>query len=142
MSGTNEVRTVSSTGGAKGQKDERYDLIPAGPLAEVARLYGIGARKYASNNWRKGYEASKSFQAMMRHAWAWWRGENLDAETGCSHMASVVFHAFALFELLERHPHFDDRFNEETGRHNNESDLDEVGVVGIGNRGLDSKGYL
>ena len=40
---SNEVRSVSSTGGEKGTKPERFDLIPVGPLTQVARHFGVGA---------------------------------------------------------------------------------------------------
>lgn len=83
-----EVRTTSSTGGEKGTKDERYDLLPAGALATVARHYGIGARKYAAHNWRRGYEWSKSYAALQRHLNAFWGGEDIDDETQSPHMAA------------------------------------------------------
>ena len=35
--------------------------------------------------------------------------KDLDEETGTSHMAAVVWHAFALMEFLHTHPEFDDR---------------------------------
>lgn len=107
---SNEVRTTSSTGGQKGVKPERYGLIPIGPLATVARLYGFGANKYESHNWRKGYEWSKSYDALSRHLTQFWNGEDIDEETGLPHMAAVVFHAFALLEFMERFPEFDDRY--------------------------------
>ena len=105
-----EVRTTSSTGGEKGVKSERYDLIPVEPLAEYARLLGKGAEKYAAHNWRRGYEFSKSYQALQRHANLWWSGENIDEEMGTSHMAAVVFHANVLMEFAKDHPEFDDRY--------------------------------
>ncbi len=108
-----EVRTTSATGGQKGTKQARFDLIPAGPLWELAELYGAGAKKYSDHNWRKGYEWSKSFAALMRHAWLFWNGQNNDVETGRHHMASVVFHAFALIEYGRTHPEFDDRCNDD-----------------------------
>lgn len=104
-----EVRVTSSTGGEKGSKLERYDLIPVGPLAHVARVYGAGARKYADRNWELGYDWSLSYAAMQRHANQFWGGEWADAETGCPHLASVIFHALALMEFHETHPEFDDR---------------------------------
>lgn len=104
-----ETRTVSSTGGEKGVKRARFDLIPAGPLRLVAEHYGIGAEKYDDRNWERGYEWSKSFGAMMRHAWAFWAGEDLDPESSSPHMAAVCFHALALMEFAEAHPDFDDR---------------------------------
>lgn len=42
-----EVRVVDpKTGGEKGQKPERYDLIPWLAMDEVARVYAFGAKKY------------------------------------------------------------------------------------------------
>lgn len=105
-----EVRTTSSTGGEKGTKPERFDLIPVGALAQVAQLYGRGAEKYAAHNWRRGYEWSKSYAALQRHATQFWNGEDEDAEMGLPHMASVVFHALALLTFMEEQRTFDDRF--------------------------------
>lgn len=105
-----EIRTTSSTGGEKGTKLERFDLIPVGALSTVAHLYGKGAAKYSENNWRKGYEWSKSYSALQRHANAFWNGEDLDPEMQLPHMASVIFHALALITFMQEQPGFDDRF--------------------------------
>jgi len=107
---TGEVRVVNgSTGGEKGKKPESYSLIPWSQLDEVARLYNAGAQKYSRDNWRKGYDWSLSFDSLIRHARSWWEGEETDPETGCSHLASVVFHAFGLMYFKEHHPQLDDR---------------------------------
>ena len=79
------------------------------PLYELASHYGRGARKYAARNWEKGYEWSKSFAAMQRHAWLFWQGEDNDPETGSSHLTAVAWHAFALLEWTMTHPELDDR---------------------------------
>ena len=106
----NEVRTTNPvTGGEKGQKLARYDLLPVRPLEEVAKHYGRGAAKYAERNWERGYDWSLSYGALQRHAQAFWGGETLDPETGSHHMAAVVFHAFALMEFRDTHPELDDR---------------------------------
>lgn len=108
-----EVRTVSSTGGEKGMKPERYDLIPVEALASVARLYGVGAKKYEAHNWRKGYEWSKSYAALQRHANAFWNGEDFDPEFTdfpSPHLAGVIFHALTLITFMKEQPTFDDRF--------------------------------
>lgn len=105
-----EVRvTDPTTGGEKGSKLARYDLIPAGPLEALARHYGIGCRKYADRNWERGYKWSLSFAAMMRHAWAFWRGEEIDAETQSPHLAAVAWHALALLEFCRTKRDHDDR---------------------------------
>lgn len=106
-----EVRTTSSTGGQKGVKLARYDLIPAEPLRVLAEHYGRGAEKYDARQWEKGYEFSKSFGALQRHAWAFWNGEDIDAETGSPHLAAVAWHALAMMEFARTHPEHDDRPN-------------------------------
>jgi len=108
-----EVRTTSSTGGQKGVKPQRFDLLPTVPLTRLSELYGRGAEKYADHNWAKGYEWSKSFGALQRHAWLFWSGEDIDAEMGLPHMTAVAWHAFALVHFLEhpeRYGQFDDRY--------------------------------
>lgn len=106
---SSEVRVTSSTGGEKGTKAQRFDLLPPRPLAKVAELYGFGANKYDDHNWAKGYDWSLSFAAMQRHAWAFWNGEDDDPESGLPHMASVAFHALALIQFMEDHREFDNR---------------------------------
>lgn len=91
-------------------KPERYDLIPVDALATVAQLYGFGAKKYAEHNWRRGYEWSKSYAALQRHSNEFWKGVDLDPETGLPHLAAVVFHALALITFMQEQPGFDDRF--------------------------------
>jgi len=105
-----EVRTTSSTGGEKGVKPERYDLIPVEAMAKVAQLYGFGAKKYAEHNWRKGYEWSKSYAALQRHSNEFWKGVDLDPETGLPHLAAVVFHSLTLMTFMDEFPQFDNRF--------------------------------
>lgn len=105
-----ETRIVNeATGGEKGQKLARFDLLPSGPLQQVAEHFGRGAAKYADRNWERGYDWSLSFGALQRHAWAFWGGEDIDAETGSHHMAAVTFHALALLEFAQTHAELDDR---------------------------------
>jgi hypothetical protein len=105
-----EVRVVDpETGGVKGKKLARFDLLPVGPLFELARLYGTGAEKYDERNWERGFAWSLAFAAMQRHAWLFWGGESVDPETRRHHLSSVVFHAFALMEFEVRGRGVDDR---------------------------------
>lgn len=115
-----EVRTTSSTGGEKGTKPERYDLIPVDALASVARLYGEGAKKYSEHNWRKGYEWSKSYAALQRHSNEFWKGVDLDPETGEPHLAAVIFHSLALMTFMQEQPEFDDRYKKLTAEQRDE----------------------
>ena len=68
----------------------RYDLLPPEFLEETARVLTFGAQKYSAHNWAQGASWSRYFSAMMRHMWAWWRGEDNDPETGFSHLAHAA----------------------------------------------------
>jgi len=104
-----EVRSVSSTGGQKGVKIQAYDKIPPNALMELARLYGVGAKKYDDHNFRKGYEWRKTYASLQRHANLFWSGEDIDLEMNVSHIASVAWHGFALTEFYYTSQVFDDR---------------------------------
>lgn len=107
-----EERVVSKTGGQKGKKPEEYALIPVRALRHLARIYGMGARKYAKNNWRNGYEWSLAYSALQRHLNAFWDGEYLDPESELPHLAHAIFHAMSLIEWSEdpKMAEFDDRW--------------------------------
>jgi hypothetical protein len=102
--------TNSSTGGQKGQKVERFDLLPPVALRAVAAHFGRGARKYEDRNWELGVDWSLSFAAMQRHLWSWWGGEDED-EIGSHHLAAVAWHALVLltYALDPHYAELDDR---------------------------------
>lgn len=92
-----EVRVTDAlTGGEKCSKPERYDLIPPHAMDEVARVFGYGVKKYADRNWEKGYDWGLSIAALHRHVKAFEKGESIDSESQCHHLASAVFHCLAL----------------------------------------------
>lgn len=105
-----EVRATSVTGGQKGRKAAQFSLIPIGPLTELAEHYGKGAEKYNANQWRAGYFWSWSYDALQRHANAFWSGEDFDEETGSNHMVAVAWHAFTLLEFYKNNQNQDDRY--------------------------------
>ena len=63
-----------------------YELIAPEVLDALALVLQFGADKYAPRNWERGMRWGRVFGALMRHMWAWWRGENNDDETGMSHL--------------------------------------------------------
>ncbi|ATN94035.1 hypothetical protein J4U01_gp072 [Mycobacterium phage Kumao] len=134
---SDEVRVVSSTGGRKGTKLERPDLIPPSALVELARHFGIGADKYTERdedgnvvhngayNWLRGYDWSLSFAALQRHALAFWAGEDYDlckcqepaeslpcktcGATGSKHIIAAMWHCAVLSVFMDQYQQFDDR---------------------------------
>lgn len=88
----------------------RYDLYPPEALAGTTRILTFGASKYADRNWENGIKFGRVFAALMRHLWAWWRGEDVDPETNESHLD----HAGCCIAFLQTYVHrnmrdFDDR---------------------------------
>jgi hypothetical protein len=88
----------------------RLDLIS--PYAEegLASVLTFGANKYNDRNWEKGILYSRVFAAARRHMRSWWKGEDLDPETGLSH----IDHAQACLHFLSHYvkgdySEFDDR---------------------------------
>lgn len=109
---TEEIRTTSATGGQKGVKAQRHSLLPRHGLDVIAEVFGFGAQKYDDHNWRRGYEWSKSYDALQRHLTAWWDGEDIDPESGLSHLGHAGFHILVLatWERLDgQGSQFDDR---------------------------------
>ena len=91
-----DVYTDASTGGRKGTKLARFDLLPWDVVTELAEHYGRGAQKYEEDNWKKGYPWKLNIAALGRHLAAFLNGEDFDPETGSSHLVAVMWHAAAL----------------------------------------------
>lgn len=85
-----------------GRKDdahklERYDLIPTTFLRGLARVLGLGAKKYAPDNWSKVEDPKRRYiAALYRHVEAWRAGQQLDPEWSCHHLD----HAAACLSFL------------------------------------------
>ena len=102
----------------------RFDLIPPEPLERLAEVYTMGAAKYEDRNWEKGIKWGRVFGAIMRHMWAWWKGEDVDPESGLPHLAHAAWGCFALLEYRNTRRDFDDRVKG-TSTDNNEAGVEE-----------------
>ena len=88
----------------------RHDLIPEWPVEELARVYTYGTIKYDDDNWRKGLAWKKNvIGPLIRHLRKWIRGEIIDEESGCHHLAMTVWQCFALMEYERCEVGQDDR---------------------------------
>ena len=86
-----------------------YDLIAPELLEATADVLKFGATKYGPRNWERGMLWSRPFGALMRHMWAWWRGESIDEETGKSHLHHAACCLMFLIAYEERKTGEDDR---------------------------------
>ena len=62
-------------------------LLPGEALVQIAQVLEYGAGKYGPHNWRAGMSWSRLLDGVMRHLFAFARGERKDPETGLSHLA-------------------------------------------------------
>jgi hypothetical protein len=78
----------------------RFDLVPPSALEAIVGAISYGAAKYDDDNWKKVPDGRRRyFGALMRHAWAYARGEAKDPESGLPHLAHAG--ACVLFLLSE-----------------------------------------
>ena len=83
-------------------------------LAEIAQTLSFGAEKYETHNWRDGFIWSRLEDAMLRHYAAYQNGEDIDKESGISHLAHMCFCALVLLEHQLSDMGTDDRHTKKT----------------------------
>jgi hypothetical protein len=112
---------MSSCSGPNGEDSAlKYDdgkipleLISDLALDELGKVLAFGAKKYAPDNWRKGMRWRRLIGAAKRHLGAFSRGEDLDAETGLSHLGHLLCCAMFLTEYWMTGEGTDDRWKVE-----------------------------
>ena len=87
----------------KGRKFDQgklqYGLVPPKALKETVKVLTVGAEKYDRNNWKKVPDAqARYYDALQRHLWDWFSGEQLDPETGINHLAHAACNILFLLE--------------------------------------------
>lgn len=92
------------------QDKPRMDLLDAYATEELAKVLTFGAKKYAPHNWRKGIGYARLIAAALRHIYAFARGEDIDEETGLSHMAHAMCCCMFLIWMHQSRRSFDDRW--------------------------------
>lgn len=81
-------------------KKLRWDLLPLKEIEEIVRVYTAGAEKYGANRWQNlpdGYNRYKA--AFFRHLVEFEKGNEIDEETGCLHLAQCCWNALAMLHF-------------------------------------------
>jgi hypothetical protein len=108
--GIGDVNSDAKGSGARfntGKPD--LSLIPLHLLEGEARVWAYGAKKYSRNNWMKGMAWSVPLASMLRHIAAWQAGEDIDPETGESHLDHISCNVRMLQLYRTTYPEGDDR---------------------------------
>lgn len=76
---------------AVGIRKAGLSVVPANVLLELSVAMTEGAAKYGRHNWRTaGVRASVYYDAAMRHLMCWWEGEDIDPDSGLSHITKAI----------------------------------------------------
>ena len=76
-----EPIVCNENGGYQALNIYAFDLLDAGAMMEVARVFGEGAKKYKKDNWRL-IPSQDHFAHLMAHLWAWQAGDRQDDHMG------------------------------------------------------------
>lgn len=87
----------------------RLSKIPKEFLESDIDVMQFGANKYGWDNWKLGMDHSRLLDAALRHIHAYNAGEDLDPESGLSHLAHARVGLGFLIYYLEHNLGKDDR---------------------------------
>jgi hypothetical protein len=87
----------------------QWSLVDFDSLEGLVKVLEYGANKYAPNNWKKGMPVTQVSESLMRHLFAFLRGEDVDPESGCRHISHVMCNAMFIEYIMREKPHYDNR---------------------------------
>lgn len=105
------------TGGLKYDQEKlKSHLLSIPAMKGTAKILTLGSKKYAERNWEAGMEFSRVYRAAFDHITDWWDGEDLDPDSGESHLDHAACCIMFLQQFVkdpERYKKFDNRPNTE-----------------------------
>lgn len=85
-------------------------LLPPVFMASTAKALAVGAKKYGPWNWRKNrIDAMTYVGAIRRHLDAWVEGEDMDGESGESHLAHIAATTAVMLDAISKNMLDNDR---------------------------------
>ena len=104
----------SKTGGLRYNEDKlQWGLVDFDALESMVRVLEHGAEKYDAWNWKKGLPYVSVTESMLRHIYAFLRGEDIDPESGLPHTGHIMCNAMFLDYYAQHCKDMDDRFIDE-----------------------------
>jgi len=86
---------------AVGVKKAPISTVSGPVLLEVGLGMLEGARKYGRHNYRdSGVRASVYVDATFRHLIKWWEGEDIDTDSGLSHLTKAICSLFVMRDAM------------------------------------------
>jgi len=107
------VQSQKQEGTKHDQGKPDLSLVPFSAQCVEAKVFQFGAGKYGRDNFKAGMESHRLVAAAMRHIGAYWEGEDLDPESGLSHLGHARCCLAMLIELERLGKLKDTRFRPE-----------------------------
>lgn len=93
-----------------GTEKTPFSTIPSEVIAEVGLALLEGALKYGRHNYRAvGVRYSVYYDAALRHLTAFWEGQDIDPESGLSHVTKAIAGLTVLRDSMLQENAVDDR---------------------------------
>lgn len=105
-----EIKMDKLSGKRQDDGKPRMALLSPIAMEEIAKVLTFGAEKYGDNNWRGGFKWTRVANCLLRHIFAWLRGEDKDKESGLSHLAHAGCNIMFLLEFEHYRLGEDDRW--------------------------------
>ena len=81
----------------------RWELLPLEDVEDIVRVYTAGAKKYGPDQWQNLPDGIKRYKAaLLRHLVEFDKGNEIDEETGCRHLAQVAWNAIAMLHISKQ----------------------------------------
>ena len=78
----------------------RWELLPLEDVEDIVRVYTAGAKKYGPDQWQNLPDGIRRYKAaLLRHLVEFDKGNEIDEETGCRHLAQVAWNAIAMLHI-------------------------------------------
>lgn len=100
---------MTQQGDRENQGKLKWSLVPQSALIPMVRVLEFGSQKYAPHNWMKGLSITETCESLKRHLDSFLEGEDIDPESGISHIGHIQCNALFLSWMLQNRPDLDDR---------------------------------
>lgn len=93
-----------------GNRKPSPHYIPPAAIIQTSMAMAYGAARYGGFNWRQhSIKASVYISAAYRHLMQWWDGEDIDPESGVSHLGHAMACMAILIDAINEGKIIDDR---------------------------------
>ena len=81
----------------------RWELLPLEDVEDIVRVYTAGAKKYGPDQWQKLPDGIKRYKAaLLSQLVEIDKGNEIDEETGCRHLAQMCRNAKAMKHISKQ----------------------------------------